>query len=469
MSPETLPYAKAPRDNLRIPEHSERSAALLAAAYGFCLFAGYYILRALREEMGVAAGGVRQLPWMFTATWVVTLVANPLLAALVGMMPRERFIPIVNRLFIVVLLLFVGGFRIANPAAKVWVSQLFFVWVTVFILFAVSVFWGLMADLFTSEQGKRLFGLIGAGGTAGAICGSAIVTVLATRLGPIGLMLPAAALLELGVQCLRALTARASGRRLRGGSGRSVDAELARGGALGGALRTVQSPYLLAIAALVTLFAITSTFAYFEQARIFKERIPDSGARTAAFARIDLFANLLALLLQSLLTGRVLSWIGVGGALAVLPTISLAGFGALAFWSPSVALLSAFQVLRRAADFAIAKPAREVLFTVVRRDEKYKAKSFVDTLVYRSADVVGGWWYNALPQAESLPKLVLFCAAPIALAWGGLGLMLGRWQSHRAAIQPSGPPAEAAENGKNPESARDLPMPAFIENSHNQR
>src|ERR1700750_653600 len=189
----------------------ERAAALWSFAYFFTLLAGYYVLRPMRDQMGIP-GGVRNLPWLFTATFLSLLIAQPLYGALVARLPRVKFIPIVYHFFVANLVLF--WLLLLLDVEKVIVARVFFVWVSVFNLFAVAVFWSFMADLFTSEQGKRLFGFIGAGGTAGALLGPVITIGLSAPLGAVNLLIAAAVLLELAVFCVlrleRAATAQAT-------------------------------------------------------------------------------------------------------------------------------------------------------------------------------------------------------------------------------------------------------------------
>ena len=263
----------------------ERAAALWSFAYFFALLAGYYVLRPLRDQMGIA-GGVKNLPWLFTATFITLLVAQPLYGALVARLPRARFIPIVYHFFVANLVLF--WVLLTFGVETVLVARIFFVWVSVFNLFAVAVFWSFMADLFTSEQGKRLFGFIGAGGTAGALLGPIMTIWLSVPLGPVNLMIAAAVLLEIAVFCVYRLERAAVVH-----TGPKATTENIGGSAFAAIPELVRSPYLLGIAVWVALLSYAATIIYFEQAHIVSEAVKSAGLQTRVFASIDLAVSLL--------------------------------------------------------------------------------------------------------------------------------------------------------------------------------
>jgi len=403
----------------------ELGPVLWAAAYFFCVLASYFILRPIRDEAGVA-GGIRNLPWLFTGTMIAMLVVSPSFAALVARLPRKKFVPIAYRFFLVNLLVFYGLFTQLPEAQQVWVGRAFYIWTSVFNLFVVSVFWGYMADVFRSEQGKRLFGFIGVGGTLGSIVGAAITATLVNAVGTAGLLLVSAVLLELAVQCVRRL----AGLIRDGGEGRAAVAEEAPigGSALAGISHVFKSPYLLGICGYMLLYTIGSTFLYFQQAHIVEAAYTDRAARTALFARIDLAVNILTVVVQALLTGRLMSRLGVAAMLTIVPAISVAGFLGVAL-VPTVTVLIGFLVLRRAGNFAVARPSREVLYTVVSREDKYKAKSFIDTFVYRFGDQLGAWADPLLASFGLGMAGVALVAAPLAGLWLLIGLWLGRRQA----------------------------------------
>ena len=413
----------------------ECNALLWSFAYFFCLLAGYYVLRPLRDEMGIA-GGVRNLQWLFTATFVAMLAAVPVFGALVARLPRRRFIPLVYHFFVANIAIF--WLLLSFDVGKVQVARVFFVWISVFNLFAVSVFWSFMADLFASEQGKRLFGFIAAGGSAGALLGPALIVGLATPLGPVNLLMVAALLLELAVLCARRLESSAP--NIEHSAGEATEAlvagqqreEVALGGNwLAGIAMLLRSPYLAGIALWVILLSLSGTFLYFQQANIVAAASDDPAVRTRIFASIDLAIGILTITVQFLATGRLISRFGVGLAAATLPLVFALGFLALAF-SPMLFVVIAFQAFQRAANFAVSNPAREILFTVLKREEKYKAKNVIDIVVFRGADALSGWLFAALRGVGLELSTISLATVPLAGLWFALALALGRAQERRA-------------------------------------
>lgn len=434
---------------LRLRERFERAvnvrdgelkALLWAFAYFFCLLSSYYILRPLRDEMGVRSG-VENLQWLFSATFFAMLAAAPLFGAVVSRLPRRRFIPWVYRFFTVNILLFFAALTLGW--ADVAVARVFFVWVSVYNLFVVTVFWGFMADLFTSAQGKRLFGFIAAGGSAGALLGPTLTATLAVPLGPVNLLLISAVFLELAVWCVGGLMRNppaADGEAAAAAASRARNEAVIGGGFLDGLKEIARSRYLALIFCHIVLLSTTATFLYFHQAQIVAAATEDSGERTRIFASIDLAASVLTITVQLLLTGRLITRFGTGAALAFLPLITLAGFLVLAV-APVLAVIVVFQAVKRAAEFAISNPAREILFTVVTREQKYKSKSFLDTAVLRGADMASGWAYAGLRGVGLDLSAIAYATLPIAGGWMALTLILGRRQEALAA-QPAPRPAE---------------------------
>jgi ATP:ADP antiporter, AAA family len=407
----------------------ELRAVLWSFAYFFCLLASYYVLRPLRDEMGIA-GGVRNLHWLFTATFVVMLAAVPLFGAVVARLPRQRFVPLVYHFFVANIAIF--WLLLTLDVGKVEVARVFFVWISVFNLFAVSVFWSFMADLFVSEQGKRLFGFIAAGGSAGALAGPALTVWLAGALGPVNLLLIAAVLLEAAVLCARRLEAAAPQTRETREAAPSRAAQAPIGGnAFAGFRLLVRSGYLSGIALWVLLLSLAGTFLYFQQANIVAAASDDPAVRTRIFASIDLAAGILTLLVQMLATGRLIARFGIGPAAAFLPVVFAIGFAALAL-NPVLMLVVAFQAIQRTANFAISNPAREVLFTAVEREEKYKAKYLIDGVVFRGGDALSGWLFNLLRVAGIELSVIAAGSVPLALAWMLVALLLGKAHERRA-------------------------------------
>jgi ATP:ADP antiporter, AAA family len=403
---------------------AERGAALWSFAYFFTLLAGYYVLRPLRDQMGIA-GGVRALPWLFTATFVTLLVAQPLYGALVARLPRARFITIVYHFFALNLAVF--WLLLTLDIEKVIVARVFFVWVSVFNLFAVAVFWSFMADLFTSEQGKRLFGFIGAGGTAGGLLGPVITVGLSVPLGPTNLLIVAIVFIELAVLCTHRLE-----RSVAPQQSASEATQRVGGSAFAALPELLRSPYLIGVGAWVSLLSFGATMLYFMQANVVAANVHGAGAQTRIFASIDLAVGLLTLATQVFATGRVLARFGTGVAAAALPAVYVVGFGALAL-SPTLAVVLVVQVVQRWMNFAIANPARQVLFTVVGRGEKYKAKNLIDVVIYRGSDALYGWVYDTLQAIGLKIGAIALCALPVAIGWVFLSTALGRTQERRAA------------------------------------
>jgi len=415
----------------------EGAAAALGFAYFFALLCGYYVLRPLREEMGIR-GGVENLPWNFTATLVAMIAALPLYSSLVARLPRARAVPLVYRFFLLNLVAFFALVRLGVAPRPV--ARAFFVWVSVYNLFVVSVFWSFLADLFTSEQAKRLFGFVAAGGSAGAIAGPAVAGLLVRPLGVANLLLVSAVLLEIATQAARGLVrwSRASGASdVRAAEGRAeAGGEALGGGALGGIGPVFRDRYLAGIAAQMLLFTLGTTLLYVHTARLVAAAIPDSARRTTLFASVDLAVNVAALLTQSLATGALVGRLGLGVALAFVPLLSATGFAVAAAF-PAFAVLAALQALRRAASYAVERPAREVLFTVVTREEKYKSKAFIDTVVYRAGDAGSAWLAQGLASAGVGISASMLAGVPFGVVGLALAVWLARRQAGREAARPA--------------------------------
>jgi AAA family ATP:ADP antiporter len=404
----------------------------------FAVLSSYYIMRPIRDQAGIA-GGVRNLQWLFTGTLLGMVLANIPFAWLVKKLPRRRFISITYHFFAVNIVLFAALLYGADAQQTVWVGRAFFIWVSVYNLFVVSVFWQMNVDLFSPEQSKRLFGLIAAGASIGAIVGSSVTAGLARQVSPIFLLLGAAVLLEIAV-----LSAGRLGRLspvLRGEAAARAAEEAPIGGSVfAGITHAFGSRYLINVSLFVLLFTVTSTILYFQQAGIVSHGVNGRGAQTAFFATVDLCVNILTLLIQLFLTGRLVVLCGVALTLALLPALTILGFGVLAL-TPTVVSVAVFQVLRRAGDYAITRPTREVLFTVVPREDRFKAKSFIDTVVYRAGDQIGAWSVALLRGAGLAAAEMALIAIPLAAFWLIDALWLGRRQERMAAAQAL-PPSE---------------------------
>ncbi len=400
-------------------EVSEIRALLLACAYGFAIFTAYAVIRPLRDSMALT-GGVRDLPWLFAATLVAMLALHPLYSGLVSRWPRRVFVAFTSRFFAVNLGIFLLLGSVLEGSAQLWLARVFFVWTSVFNLFVLSIFWSFLAVLFTQEQARRLFGFIAVGVTVGGIVGSGLTSILADRLNPLFLLPVSMVLLEVAARMAGGLCSEGMSHR------ESTSGEGGLGGGLGEGITTVfGSPYLLGIAAFMLLYTITATFLYFLQAEVVSEAFADRGARTAFFARLDLMVNTLTLLIQIFATGRLMKKWGPTVALVMLPAVCVIGF----LWlgsAPTLWAVAVFQVVRRTTNYGLTRPAREVLYTVVSRTARYKAKNFIDTTVYRAGDQIGAWSW-ALMGLVGLGALTsAWVAAPLSVVWLILGAWLGR-------------------------------------------
>lgn len=439
--------------NLR---EGEGAALGWSFAYYFLLLCSYYILRPIRDEMGIA-GGVDNLAWLFTGTLVGMLLIHPVFTTLVKSLPRRRFVPLTYRFFIANLVVFFALFQLV-PENSVWIGRVFFIWVSIYNLFVISVFWSFMTDIYRSAQSKRLFGVLAVGGTIGAMTGSGITSALVQALGPVNLLLISALMLEAAARVSGALEKAEQGLALAGLQDEAQDRdsagseaqntetrqasvmqevaqkqqEVIGGGVLDGVRDVLRSPYLLGIALLMLLFTITSTYLYFMQLDVVAGASEDSRVRTQLLANIDLIVNIITLITQLFLTGRLLRWLGVGMSLAFLPLLSLIGFGLVGV-APALVVVLVFQILRRASNFAIQRPAREVLYTVLPRTEKYKAKNFNDTFVYRVGDQVGAWSYTLMGSLGLGVSSLALTMVPVSAVWLVLALWLGvRYRQYNA-------------------------------------
>jgi AAA family ATP:ADP antiporter len=412
----------------------EVRALLTSFTFFFFLLSSYFVLRPIRDAVA-AASGVRNLPWLFAGTLAVTLIFNPLFSGLVVRFPIRRVIPISYHFFVANLLTFYAVLRytgnIEGSTTSMWIGRTFFVWTTVFALFNTSIFWSLMADAFRSEQAKRMFGFIGVGGTFGSIAGSAATAALAQKIGAVNLLIVSAALLELAIFTIVKFPLQAQGggmatrRRKRGDD---EDTDVVGGSVWAGFTEIFRSPYLLGICAFLIFYTIGSTILYFAQADIVGRTYADTSARTEVLAKLELAAQVLTVITQIFFTGRIIRWLGLAVTLALLPAMSILGFGALGA-IPTFGTLAIFTVLRRASNFALTNPAMEVLFTVVPREAKYKAKNIIETFVYRGGDQLGAWGYAKLAAIGLSLAAISFLAVPLAVIWLFLGLWLGRKQA----------------------------------------
>ncbi|WP_338881306.1 MFS transporter [Achromobacter veterisilvae] len=398
----------------------ELAPAACGFAFFFFLFCGYFMLRPIRETMGIQAG-VDQLQWLFTATFVAMLAVVPLFGWLSARVPRATLVTWVYAVFALTM----AGFAVLlhlRPGS-VWAARTFYVWLSVFNLFVVSIAWSLMADVFRMDSAKRLFALIAAGASAGGLSGPLLGGLLAGVLGPAGLLLLSALLLTATLPLKRWLLRwRAANRE------DTAPDDMARpieGAVLAGISRIFQSPYLMGISLLVILLATLSTFLYMEQARLVAHAFPDTAQRIRVFSTLDFAVQALSLLSQVFITGRVAARLGLRFLLTAVPLAVAAGFLVLAAY-PVFGVLAAAMVLRRVGEYALIKPGREMLFTAVPPEDKYKTKNVIDTVVYRAGDAASGWVKAGVDMLGYGAALIALLGTACALGAAAVGYGLGK-------------------------------------------
>jgi AAA family ATP:ADP antiporter len=411
---------------VNIRDEDEYKGLLTATAYGFFIMSSYYILRAVRDEISSADRGNLEVLW--TAVFLVMMIAVPAYSWLASRFSRGVFVPLANRFFILCLVLFWLSLAFLPADARPWIDRVFYVWTSVFALFVVTVFWGFMSDCFDNNQGKRLFAFIAVGSSVGGMAGSAVTAGLAEYVPVFSLLLIACIPLEVASWCARSLH-----RRFRTGDVTDPgEAEkVISGNAWSGMKAVFSSTYLLGIAVFIALMTFVSTMLYFQQANLVAEAFADRGERTAFFAKVDFAVSALTILFQLYLTARLIKWLGVGMTLAIIPVVMTIGFLALGLY-PTLAVLVTIQIIYRAGRYGLTKPAREVLWTVLDRQAKYKSKPFLDAAVYRGGDLASGWIYAGLSALGLSIGAIALTAAPVAGIWTLLSIRLGRKQEQLA-------------------------------------
>ena len=419
----------------------EVAPLLVSALYFCCVLIAIGVMRPARDAIGMR-NGLDEVRLLFIGTALVTLAVNPMFGWLVSRFRRLVFIAVTYLFFAASL----AGFYLLIEMAPATVGEVsgrvFYVWYSVFNLFSTMLFWALMADRFSLEQGKRLFGAIAVGGTVGAIVGPWLASMLARPLGAPALLLVSASFLCLGVFAAWLLTRLQPAVNADAVQTPSPDRVVIGGSAWRGIARVLQSPYLSGISLYVLLMTVVATFIYFTRLQMVAALGQDTDLRATWLAYIDTITQTATLVLQLVVTGHFIKRFGVAVALAVLPVVASLGFIGLAMAS-SFAVLIVFDAFFRAIQRAITRPARETLFTVVNREDKYKSKAVTDTFVYRGGDLLGAWipvWLRPL----GLGVIGLASAVvPIAVVWGVLGLWLGRRQGAMMSADPESEPAKA--------------------------
>jgi len=421
-------------------DRPERRAVVISGLFFFFLLFGYYLLRPLREAMGVERG-MNDLRWLFLCTCIASLVVTLAFGGLVSRLVRGRFIPIAYRAVMACIIVFMIARAGFGDDARIYTGYVFYVWLSVVNLFMVSVFWSFMADTWSLDQGKRLYPAIGVGGTLGALVGSLVAWNMASMIGPIWQMGLAVVCFECALRSMKQLD-RATDMQ-RGGKEPIRDTSSIGGNWIDGAIAVLRSPYLLGIGFYIALISVSSTLIYFTQAHIVVNAAEELESRIALFAKLDVWAQLATLLVQLFITRELIRRLGIGMTLAILPIVIVLGFTALS-WTAGregiepwqvFAVFAAFNAIQRATRYAIIRPARETLFNVVPKEEKYKAKPIVDVFLYRGGDAAGvGVEQGLVVLGIGLGGLAM-ATAPLAVLWISLAYALAIAQNRRAERQ----------------------------------
>jgi AAA family ATP:ADP antiporter len=416
-------------------DEKDAPQAGFAFLFFFCILASYYIVQPLRDELALLVGEEHTRKLFFGSLLVMT-IANPLFAFLLNKSGRLLLMKFVYRFFASNIVIFIAIFKYLEATGAMpkhgqatqvqgvaWImGGIFFLWVSVFNLFAVSVFWTLMADIYSGEQSKRAFGFLGAGGTLGQMFGSALTGRLVDTVGPTNLLWVSVLLLELGVQAMFIITRSYQEPPRKAGEKRP--------NAISGFTDIVKSPYLLSICLYLFLYTFTSSFIYFQKQAIVASEISDRSGRVGYFSDVNLAISVMTLIIQLFLTGKFLSLIGLSAGLALVPIVGMVGFLALAK-KPDLHTIALLDIIRKTSNYAISKPSREVLFTAVSRREKYQAKNFIDTVVYRAGDSGAAAVFELMFRAGAQAATVSMSAVAISVVYLGVGLGLGKAHGRR--------------------------------------
>lgn len=404
-------------------ERREYVAVLWSFTYFFCLLAAYYMLRSVRETMAIVSG-VENIPWLYTGTFTVMLLATPVFGWIASRFPRRTFLPWVYYFFIANILLFFAAFTVLREHLDtVWVARTFFVWLSVFNLFVVSVFWSFMVDIYSRAQSRRLFGIISAGGSTGAFLGPLLTSIVVVPIGWENLLPLAALLLAFAVYCVHRLRRWSLAQAAQDGGPPPGGSRPLGGTALAGVRLVLTTPYLAAIAAGQAFVNILGVAIYVYMAQLVSQNFPDTDQQTRVFALIDASSNALSFVGQLLIVKLAVQRLGMAMTLAILPLVTMVGFALLAA-NPVFIVIAVFQVVRRGLGYGISKPASDMLYSVVSREAKYKAKNFVETAVWRGSDLAGVWAVRLI-SGVGLSGVALACV-PLAALWSVVAVWIGR-------------------------------------------
>ena len=413
-------------------EKHEHVAVGWSFAYFFCVLSAYYIIRPIREAMGVGSGP-NTLPWLFFATFVTMLIATPIFGWVASKYTRRQFLPWVYLFFIsnIIIFWFVFSAAVNNESDHIWLGRVFFVWISIFNLFVVSVFWSFMAEIYTREQGRRLFGFITSGGSIGALMGGVATSFLAVRIGFQNVFPIAAIMLLLAIFCIKQLRSQITRDSEKTAIEAVVKEKPLGGNPFAGITHVFSSKFFSAIAVKSIIASLLGTALYMFTAQLVEVSIPDTNEQTQFFSNINNWTNLLALIGQMLVVKQVVQRFGVGVSMTLLPIASVAGFLLLAV-EPTLVVVALVTVLRRALGFGFSKPTTDMLYSVVTPEEKYKTKNFIDTAVYRAGDVIGILSIRGLFALGMGIPAISVIMLPFAALWGSVSLWLGRDYRRRA-------------------------------------
>lgn len=441
-------------------ERHELRAVLVSFLYLFCLMASYYTMRPLRDALASEVAS-ENLKWLWTGTFIASTIAAFVFGWVVSRFKISSFLPWVYGFFIInigIFYLLMAAYPLGSPdimtgpkldvtpiewgevKVSLMVGSVYYVWLSVFNMFVVSVFWSFLADRYSKDQSKRLFGFVAAGGSAGAALGPLATAAVVNALGADNMLLIAAVVLSITIFCIRDLTSHTTG-------GHSEEASQSKdkvgGSSWSGFATLFKDPYLMAIAVFVALYTFISTIFYVAQVDLVRAAFETREARYAVNAIVDGIVNGLAIFTQLFVTSRLAGRWGLVFLLAVMPVFMFFAFFALSAF-PVLMMILSLQVVRRAGNFALTRPGREMLWTVVDRDRKYKAKNVIDTSVYRGADLINIWIENGLRSAGFGLAQIALVGSGVAAAWAGVSIFLGKKAEKRKSELAEAVPEPAA-------------------------
>lgn len=399
----------------------ERAIVGWSFMYFFFLLSAYFVLRPLRDEMGIM-NGAANMHWLFTGTFATMLLIVPVFGYLLQKKPLKSVVIGTYPFFISNIIIFYLLFQSHGPSKTL--AAAFFIWLSVFNLFVVSLFWSFMSDIYTSQESKRLFGIIAVGGSLGALTGPVISSYLALN-GIENLLLMAAALLVFALVTLNKIILLKRKNTSMAMPELFSKEKSFKEGILSAVKKTFSSKYLMGIVLFIVLYTSISTFLYFEQAHILENNIAKSTDRIVYFSNIDFCTNALAIFGQFLFTSRIIKRFGLAITLASIPLLIGLGFIILS-GSQTMQIIAIVMVIHRAGNFSLLRPGREILFTVTGKTEKYQAKNFIDTAIYRGSDTLAGWFFAMLLSFGFGLSIIALIAVPLALIWSLTGYSLGK-------------------------------------------